>query len=262
MLGFVPTMGALHEGHLSLVRAARKECDRVVVSVFVNPTQFEPAEDLASYPHDEARDRALLEAEGVDDIWFPTMKDIYPEGIDSVDSILPPESLTKVLCGIDRPHHFEGVATVVKRLFEKVKPTDVYFGQKDFQQTRVIDWLINEYFKGVKLHVLPTIRESDGLAMSSRNVYLSDIDRSISLELSRSLGYLNKLFIQGEVDVRRLQLELSNRLNAFPEIEVKYAEIRDAKGLNVLDNIQDDAVVAVAAIVGKTRLIDNIVLHA
>src|SRR3990167_2442266 len=180
-IGFVPTMGALHEGHLSLIRAAQRDCKRVVVSIFVNPTQFEPHEDFEVYPRDLEGDRALLKEMGVTEVWLPSIREIYPEGVEQVVRIFPPDSLIQILCGKDRPHHFSGVATVVKRLFEHVKPTDVYFGQKDYQQTRVIHWLIQKMGQApfVRLHVLPTIREFDGLAMSSRNVYLLPEERKV-----------------------------------------------------------------------------------
>ncbi len=259
-VGFIPTMGSLHEGHLSLVRAAKRDCDKVVVSIFVNPTQFEPGEDFEQYPRDEARDRALLEEEGVDEIWCPTMEEIYPEGVDNVERIEPPAELASVLCGKDRPDHFLGVATVVKRLFEHVQPTDVYFGQKDYQQTRVIDWLIREYFPEIRLHVEPTVREVNGLAMSSRNAYLSKKERELSLLLSQSLGSMSKLFEQGERRVEVLEKSLRDGL-VHPGIDLSYAEIRDAETLASLETVNHSAVAAIAAKIGDTRLIDNVLLN-
>lgn len=250
-IGFVPTMGALHEGHLSLVRAARKDCDRVVVSIFVNPTQFGEGEDFDKYPRDLERDKNLLLEEGVDEIWCPTIAEIYPEGVENVTRIEPPQELTNALCGASRPDHFSGVATVVKRLFEKVQPTDVYFGQKDYQQTRVIDWLIKEFFPKIKLHVCETVREEDGLAMSSRNVYLNDEERKEALKISQYLKGVNKLFEQGKGAVEDL-------LREAPSYE--YAEIRDARTLARIDRVEGAAVLAVAVKFGKTRLIDNIIL--
>lgn len=253
LIGFVPTMGALHEGHLSLVRAALGECDKVVVSIFVNPTQFGKDEDFEKYPRDLERDKALLLREGEVEIWCPTVAEIYPEGIMGVDLVEPPRELTDFWCGKERPGHFAGVATVVKRLFEHVKPTDVYFGQKDYQQTRVIAWLIDEFFKGMKLHVLPTVREKDGLAMSSRNAYLNDGERVLAASLRQYLDYVNKLFEQGERGV-------DNLLATVPG-NFEYAEIRDAKTLAKIDRVERPAVLAVAASFGKTRLIDNMVLN-
>jgi len=254
-LGFIPTMGALHEGHLSLVQAARRDCDKVVVSIFVNPTQFSEGEDFEKYPRDLERDKELLLKEGVDEIWCPTVEEIYPEGLKNVTRIEPPCELTNVLCGVSRPDHFFGVATVVKRLFEKVRPTDVYFGQKDFQQTRVIDWLIQKYFPQIKLHVLPTIREQDGLAMSSRNVYLNKKERELALSLSQSLRMANKLFEQGECEPKVLEQQLRDAFQSY-----EYAEIRDARSLKKINRVESEAVVAVAAKFGKVRLIDNILL--
>ncbi len=248
-IGFVPTMGALHEGHLSLVRAAQQDCDRVVVSIFVNPTQFAEGEDYNKYPRELERDKSLLV--GVDEIWTPTMEEIYPEGTSNVERIVPPSELTQVLCGRVRPNHFSGVATVVKRLFEHVQPTDVYFGQKDYQQTRVIDWLIREFFEGMRLHVCPTVREQDGLAMSSRNAYLNSFERDEAAEISQYLQSVNKLFEQGERGVKKLLAEVPN---------YEYAEIRDAKSLVLVEKIEEPVVLAVAANLGKTRLIDNILL--
>lgn len=258
-IGFVPTMGALHAGHLSLVRAAKQQCGRVVVSVFVNPTQFEPNEDFEQYPRDEARDHSLLKNLGVDEIWMPTLNEIYPEGIDRVSRIEPPEHLTQILCGQDRPHHFSGVATVVKRLFEQVQPTYVYFGQKDYQQTRVIDWLIRSYFPGIRLHVLPTVRESDGLAMSSRNLYLTPQQREVAPRLWQSLQLLKNHWKNAECRVAVLLEELRSHLR-HPEIELIYAEIRSSENLELLEIVERPAVVAVAIRLGKTRLIDNVLL--
>src|SRR3990167_9007364 len=196
-IGFVPTMGALHEGHLSLIRAAQRDCKRVVVSIFVNPTQFEPHEDFEVYPRDLEGDRALLKEMGVTEVWLPSIREIYPEGVEQVVRIFPPDSLIQILCGKDRPHHFSGVARVVKRLFEHVQPTDVYFGQKDYQQTRVIDWLIQAYFPSIRLHVEPTVREQNGLALSSRNSYLSAEERHVAPQLHDSLQKVRSYFGEG-----------------------------------------------------------------
>ena len=174
--------------------------------------------------------------------------------------IEPPTALSKILCGEDRPAHFSGVATVVKRLFERAHPTDVYFGQKDYQQTRVVDWLIQQYFPTIKLHVLPTVRELDGLAMSSRNVYLSKKEHGLALSLSQSLGGLSKLFERGERQVEVLGKFLNEGLND-PDIELRYAEIRDAQNLKSIERIEDSAVAVIAAKIGATRLIDNVLLH-
>lgn len=251
-IGFVPTMGAFHEGHLSLVRAALRDCDKVVVSIFVNPTQFARGEDFEKYPRDLERDKKSLLKEGEVEIWCPTVEEIYPEGIKEVNMIVPPRDLTDFWCGKVRLGHFAGVATVVKRLFEKVRPTDVYFGQKDYQQTRVVFWLIKEFFKGMRLHVLPTVREKDGLAMSSRNVYLNDDERVLAVSLSQYLDSVNKLFEQGERVVESLLVKIPQSF--------EYADIRDAETLAKIARVERPAVLAVAAKFGKTRLIDNIIL--
>lgn len=259
-IGFVPTMGFLHDGHLSLVRAALDACDRVVVSIFVNPVQFGEGEDLEAYPRDSARDRALLYDLGVDEIWCPTVEEIYPEGVDNVARIEPPREFAQILCGKDRPVHFSGVATVLERLFKKIQPTDVYFGQKDYQQTRVVDWLIQEYFSGIRLHVESTVREEDGLAMSSRNVYLTDEDRKEALHLNNALQSVLERFKEGEQDVATLERVLRECLDV-PGIRIQYAEIRDSYTLEAISEVKDSAVACIAAKIGKARLIDNVLLH-
>lgn len=260
-VGFVPTMGALHEGHLALVRRARAQCARVVVSVFVNPTQFEPTEDFEQYPRDVARDLALLKREGVDEIWVPSVSEIYPNGLDDVRWVKPPASLTQILCGVDRPRHFVGVATVLKRLFEHVQPTDAYFGQKDYQQTRVVHWLVRSFFPQMRLHVEETVREEDGLALSSRNVFLSSEEREWARVLPNALRRLKEAFDSGERDLLRLNEVLRVAL-IHPKIEVRYAELRDAETLQLVENMERPVVALVAVRIGKTRLIDNVLLHA
>lgn len=260
-VGFIPTMGFLHEGHLSLVRQAREECGRVVVSIFVNPTQFEPHEDFEKYPRDLERDRGLLENEGVDELCVPSMEDIYPEGSAHVPLLAPPSELTQILCGQDRPHHFAGVATVMQRLLQRVQPTDLYMGQKDYQQTRVVQWLLDRTFPSIRLHVLPTVRESDGLAMSSRNVYLSAEERTVAVHLPAALQSVKRLFEQGETSASRLRQLFQSEVR-HPKIQVLYAEVCDVSTLHPLVHLtrSGEGIFLAAVRIGTTRLIDNIIL--
>jgi pantoate--beta-alanine ligase len=260
-IGFIPTMGFLHEGHLSLVREARRKCDRVVVSIFVNPTQFEPHEDFERYPRDLERDRFLLEKEGVDELWIPSIEEIYPEGSSHTPLLKPSPELSQILCGRDRPHHFVGVATVMQRLLQRVQPTDLYMGQKDYQQTRVVQWLLARDFSSVHLHVLPTVRESDGLAMSSRNVYLSSEERAVASRLYVSLQAVKDAFEQGEEDITFLQQRFREVLE-HPMVHVLYAEARGVSDLRPLVRLtcSGEGIFLAALRIGKIRLIDNLIL--
>lgn len=259
-VGFVPTMGALHEGHLSLIRLAKRECDRVVVSVFVNPLQFAPGEDFERYPRPEQADQRLLEREGVE-VWRPTVDELYPEGLMRVHPLNPPETLTRVLCGKDRPDHFAGVATVVDRLLSLLNPSFLYLGEKDHQQVRVIEWLLRERHPRVHLRVGKTVRDTDGLALSSRNRYLSLEERGLARAIPLALDRVRSAYDAGERDVESL-VEVGEAVLRRAHLEPIYFEIRQAETLNPLDHFRDGvpAVVAVAVRVGSTRLIDHCLL--
>ncbi len=260
-IGLVPTMGYLHEGHLSLLRAARHRCDVVVMSLFVNPAQFGRGEDLVSYPRDEARDSELAEQEGVDLIYAPPVEEVYPEGF--ATSVEVGGGLTEVLCGApDRrgAGHFRGVTTVVAKLLNSVAPDVAFFGQKDAQQAIVIRRMVRDLDFPIRIEVLPTVREPDGLAMSSRNAYLTPEERRRSAALIRALRAAEAVAASGEtrpqvaLDAARAELERSG-------IEPEYLEARDAEGLAPAESLNGRPVlVAVAARVGQARLIDNLVI--
>jgi pantoate--beta-alanine ligase len=261
VIGLVPTMGYLHDGHLSLLRAARRRCDLVVMSLFVNPPQFGRGEDLESYPRDEARDNELAEREGVDLIYTPPAEEVYPEGF--ATSVEVGRELTEVLCGA--PHrrgagHFRGVTTVVAKLLNSVAPDVAFFGQKDAQQAIVIRRMVRDLDFPVQIEVLPTVREPDGLAMSSRNAYLSPEERRRAVALIRALRAAEGVAASGEtrprvaLDAARAELERAG-------IEPEYLEARDAEGLAPAESLNGRPVlVAVAARVGQARLIDNLVI--
>ena len=257
-LGLVPTMGALHDGHLSLVRAARDQCDVVVASIFVNPLQFGPSEDLAKYPRDFERDRELLKQEGVDFIFAPSVEEMYPEGAVTYVTV---EGLSGKLCGRSRPGHFRGVTTVVAKLFNIVQPDRAYFGQKDAAQSTIIRRMVRDLNIPVQVVVRPIVREPDGLAMSSRNAYLDPPQRQAALVLHRSLMAVQGRFDQGEHKVRVLIEAGKQAFAAVPSICLDYFEIVDPETLDPVDDLSCGALVAVAAFVGKARLIDNIVLE-
>jgi pantoate--beta-alanine ligase len=259
-LGLVPTMGYLHAGHLSLIAQAGRENDRVAVSIFVNPTQFGPGEDFARYPRDEARDLALCEEAGVDIVYAPEVAMLYPNGQPGT-VVVPPESLTGHLCGASRPGHFTGVATVVSKLFALFQPDRAYFGLKDFQQTAVLKRMVADLCFGVDVVLVPTLREPDGLAMSSRNVYLSAEERQQALALSRALQ-------AGWEAARRSGVSPDDVLNTArsvlagePALEVQYLELVDQDTLAPLETLERPGVLAVAARLGRTRLIDNVSLE-
>jgi pantoate--beta-alanine ligase len=256
-VGFVPTMGYLHEGHLSLVRAARARSASVVASIFVNPSQFAPSEDLAAYPRDLERDLSLLEAEGVDLIFHPTTEEMYPEGFDTWVDV---EGLTIRLEGASRPTHFRGVATVVAKLFNIVRPQVAVFGQKDAQQALVIRRLIVDLGYDIELIVGPTVREPDGLAMSSRNAYLSPEEREVAPALYRSLQLAEKLYADGERNAEILRTAIMEVLEAETLLRPEYVSVADPADLTELDSIDGEALVSLAVRVGTTRLIDNTVL--
>jgi len=258
VVGLVPTMGYLHEGHLSLMRLARKQCDVLVVSIFVNPAQFGPNEDLEAYPRDFERDEALCEQEGVDLLFYPETENMYA-GDASVR--VDEDALSGVLCGASRPGHFRGVCTVVAKLFNLVQPDLAVFGEKDAQQLRIIERLVRDLNFPVGIIRGPIVREPDGLAMSSRNKYLSETQRKNALCLSRSLEQVAELFGQGEREAMVLREAMANLIRSVPEAEIDYIEIVDDTSLVTVDEIRNDVLVALAVRMGDTRLIDNLVLR-
>ena len=249
-------MGALHQGHLSLVRAARAKCDFVVVSIFVNPTQFGPQEDLSKYPRTLERDCALLEREGVELVFVPEVEEMYPAGAVTWVTV---EGLSERLCGRSRPGHFRGVTTVVAKLFHIVQPDTAFFGQKDAAQAAIIRRMVRDLAMPVEIVVCPIVREADGLALSSRNVYLTAEQRTQALGLSRALGEVEAAFRGGERDAAKLAALGRAVVAAEPGVRLDYFEIVDADDLEPVGEAAG-ALVAVAAWVGTTRLIDNVVL--
>lgn len=256
-VGFAPTMGYLHEGHLSLVRRARAECASVAVSIFVNPTQFGPNEDLANYPRDLERDLALLEPEGVDLVWTPTPEVMYPPGFQTWVTV---DEITQPLEGALRPGHFRGVTTVVTKLFTGVMPQKAYFGQKDAQQARVIEQMTRDLNLPVDIVVCPIVREPDGLAMSSRNTYLDPEQRRAATVLYRGLLAAREAFEAGERDGERLRGIVAETVAGEPLAELQYVSCADPETLQELDSVSGRALLSMAVFVGKTRLIDNLVL--
>jgi pantoate--beta-alanine ligase len=257
-IALVPTMGALHEGHLSLVRIARSCADRVVVSIFVNPTQFAPGEDLARYPRDLEGDISKLRSAGVDIVFTPDKDEIYPEGDATRVEV---ERLTDGMCGRKRPGHFLGVTTVVARLFLAAKPHVAVFGEKDFQQLATIRRMTRDLLFDIEIVSGPTVREPDGLAMSSRNAYLNADARRQARALSVALQEARELVRSGEVEVDRLVEAARHRIQKEPLARVEYIEVRDAENLEPLERVNRRAVMALAVSIAGTRLIDNTVLE-
>lgn len=255
--GLVPTMGFLHQGHLSLVRRARADCDRVGVSIFVNPTQFAPSEDLAKYPRDLPRDLALLEREGVDLVWTPTAEIVYPPGYQTFINV---DEVSQPLEGRRRPAHFRGVATVVAKLFNAFTPDSAYFGQKDAQQVVVIRRMTQDLNFPVDIIVCPIVREPDGLALSSRNVYLSPEERRAATVLFRALSAAKAEFDRGERNAGRLRATMTAVLESEPLARPDYVSAADPKSLAELGEIEHDVLLSTAVWLGKTRLIDNFLL--
>jgi len=256
-IGFVPTMGALHEGHAALVRAAKKASDFVIVSIFVNPTQFGPKEDFAKYPRTLEADRAISSEAGADLIFAPGVEEMYPER--SV-TFVEVKELDAVLCGPSRPGHFRGVCTVVLKLFNIVQPDKAHFGAKDYQQARIISQMVRDLNVPVAIQVEPTVREQDGLAMSSRNRYLSAAERSRAPGIYKALQDIRERALSGEVDVARLESALESELVKIIGAKIDYARIVDAETLQPTARLTRPAVAAVAVFLGTTRLIDNIVI--
>lgn len=257
-VGLVPTMGFLHEGHLSLVRRAAEECASVVVSIFVNPTQFGPKEDLAAYPRDMERDLRLLEPLGVDLVWTPTPETMYPDGYQTWVQV---EALAERLEGAMRPGHFRGVTTVVTKLFNGVLPAKAYFGQKDAQQAAVIRRMVRDLNFPLAVVVCPTMREPDGLAMSSRNAYLDPEQRRTATVLFRALSVAREAYLAGERTAEILRALMSDTITAEPLANLQYVSCADYDTLEELEVISGKALLSMAVFIGKTRLIDNVVLE-
>jgi pantoate--beta-alanine ligase len=253
-LGLVPTMGALHEGHFSLVRAAKHKCSPVVVSIFVNPKQFAPTEDLKKYPRTFESDREALASLGVDILFAPTSEEMYPAGFSTSVSV---KGLSDRWEGRARPGHFGGVATVVLKLFEIVQPRVAFFGRKDAQQARIIRQMVTDLNLNTEIELCPIVREPDGLALSSRNVYLSPEDRRAAVAISRALAACKECISSGERDVARLLATIRGKLESEPRLTVDYAEIVDADSFEPVRMIRGNCYVLIAVKVGGTRLIDN-----
>ena len=263
-VGFVPTMGALHEGHLSLMRRARSECDRVVASIFVNPTQFGPKEDFSRYPSMPEADREACRSAGVDLLYFGRTGDMYPGGFQTWVEV---ERLSQPLCGRSRPGHFRGVATVVAQLFQIVKPHRAYFGKKDFQQCRIVQRLVEDLHMELEIRPCETVREADGLAMSSRNAYLDPEARRIAPRIYEALRAARDLVLAGESRATAVADALIRELSAQGGLEIEYAEVLDAETLDgfpggLIQPGPGGVLLAVAARVGGTRLIDNLIVAA
>lgn len=258
VLGFVPTMGAIHEGHLSLVREARKRCSPVVASIFVNPTQFGPTEDLAKYPRPFETDRVKLEELGVEYLFAPTVEEMYPKGFSSAVSV---DGISDRLEGLSRPGHFRGVTTIVLKLFEIVQPSFAYFGRKDAQQQAVIRRMARDLNLDAQIVTCPIVREADGLAMSSRNAYLSRDARSAATVLHRSLVALREQIERGERNVARLLSTAKSTVTSEPAVAVDYVEIVDAETFEPVVNLRANCFAVLAAKIGGTRLIDNALIE-
>lgn len=256
-VGLVPTMGFLHEGHKSLMERAVKENDRVVVSDFVNPTQFGPNEDLASYPRDLDRDAKLCESAGVALLFNPEPEEMYYE---NKTTSVHMEGLTKELCGKSRPIHFDGVCSVVSKLFHIVTPDRAYFGQKDAQQLAVIKRMVRDLNFDIEIVGCPIIREEDGLAKSSRNTYLSETERKAAVILSQSLQVGKELIAQGETDAVKVKDAIVKKIETEPLARIDYVEVVDAENIVPVEKIENNTLIAMAVYIGKTRLIDNMIV--
>ncbi len=255
--GFVPTMGYLHEGHLSLVRRAKAENERTAVSIYVNPTQFAPHEDLSSYPRDLARDLALLEVEGVNLVFTPSDAVMYPPGFQTMVTVA---ELSRPLEGSSRPTHFQGVATIVAKLFHIIQPTRAYFGQKDAQQAVVLRQMVRDLNFNVEMVICPIVREADGLALSSRNKYLTPEQRQAATVLSRALNRAKNAYANGERDGRILRRIMRETITAEPLARLDYVSAADPATLQELKEVKEGVLLSTAVFFGKTRLIDNILI--
>jgi len=257
-VGFVPTMGYLHEGHLALVKQARRENSTVIVSIYVNPTQFGPREDFGDYPRDLDRDLDSLQGEGVDIVFVPSDDEMFPPEFSSWVDV---DKVTERLEGASRPGHFRGVATVVAKLFNIVQPSRAYFGQKDAQQVVVIKRMVADLNMGTEVVVVPTVRESDGLAMSSRNIYLSPKERQAATVLFRALTLAQRLGRGGEKDAEKVRRQMTALIQKEPLAQIDYVSVADAETLEELNSIDRPALASLAVRIGKTRLIDNMPLE-
>ncbi len=257
-IGFVPTMGYLHEGHLSLVKTSVHDNDFTVMCIFVNPTQFGPNEDFEKYPRDMERDLRLAESAGVDVVFSPSVAEMYPE---SYKTYVEVEDITKVLCGLSRPVHFKGVTTVVNKLFNIVEPDKAYFGQKDAQQVIVIKKMVRDLNMNLEIITCPIVRESDGLAMSSRNVYLNKEERAEAVVLSKSLFEAKEMINKGEKSAEKIVEFIRGRIMLQKLADIDYVEVVSADSLERLDNLEGSILIALAVRFGKTRLIDNVILE-
>lgn len=257
IIGFVPTMGYLHEGHLSLMKIAKKECDICVVSIYVNPTQFAPFEDFSKYPRDFDKDLKLCASVNVDYLFFPTDKEMYPNGY---ETYVEAEGITKKLCGLSRPTHFRGVTTIVAKLFNIVKPHKAYFGQKDYQQSLVIKKMVKNMNYDIEIVACPIVREKDGLAMSSRNAYLSSHERKDAIALYHSLQKAKEMIENGEKNTAIIKNKITAIISSKKTAKIDYVEILNAENLGDLNKIGGKIVIALAVFIGKTRLIDNMII--
>lgn len=258
-VGLVPTMGYLHEGHASLVNEAVRQCDRVVASDFVNPTQFGPNEDLEAYPRDFDRDCALLEEHGCAMVFHPAVEEMYAPGAATYVEIL--SDMPKQLCGKTRPIHFRGVCTVVSKLFNIVTPDKAFFGQKDAQQLAIIRRMVRDLSYGIEIVGCPIVREADGLAKSSRNTYLSEAERQAALVLSESVFLGQKMVAEGETDANKIVAAMTEHIQAQPLAKIDYVSAVDGVTMDPVDQIAGTVLVAMAVYIGKTRLIDNFIVE-
>lgn len=258
-IGLVPTMGYLHEGHASLVDEAVRQCDRVVASDFVNPTQFGPNEDLEAYPRDFDRDCALLEEHGCAMVFHPAVEEMYAPGAATYVEIL--SDMPKQLCGKTRPIHFRGVCTVVSKLFNIVTPDKAFFGQKDAQQLAIIRQMVRDLSYGIEIVGCPIVREADGLAKSSRNTYLSEAERQAALVLSESVFLGQKMVAEGETDANKIVTAMTEHIQAQPLAKIDYVSAVDGVTMDPVDRIAGTVLVAMAVYIGKTRLIDNFIVE-
>ena len=256
-IGFVPTMGCLHEGHLNLIRAARKQTDIVIVSVFVNPIQFAPSEDFKKYPRDLKKDEELVKSCGVDVIFYPSEKEMYPKGFSTYVNV---EGLTKRLCGASRPGHFRGVTTVVMKLFQIVMADLAYFGQKDAQQAFVIKKMVEDLNMSAIIKILPTVREESGLAMSSRNTYLAEAEKKDAGIIFKALKLAEELIISGERDSKKITKKIRIAIEEAASAKIDYISIVNTASLEEVLTIEGEVLIALAVFMGKTRLIDNVII--
>jgi len=259
LIGLVPTMGYLHEGHMSLMRVARKQCDVVILSIFVNPIQFDPSEDYNKYPRDTKRDEEFARTSGADVVFYPKKEDMYPKGFSTYVEV---EGITENLCGRSRKGHFRGVTTVVAKLFEITKPDIAYFGQKDAQQAIVIKKMICDINMDVTVKIMPIVREKDGLAMSSRNTYLTKGERKEAVLIHKALESAEEAVLSGERDPKKIIKVACDIISEVSPVKIDYISIVDTKDLrDITTPLKGEILIAVAVFIGKTRLIDNAILN-